>query len=681
RVVKQSPDGRESIKEYQVDQRTAPNDIDEIIRKNVRPKQRRIITRVVIRKPDGTETVEEIEIDPDEENIDEVIRRKIGETTPKITGPARISARLIRQKPDGDEEEEDLELYPENESDNDDDDYEDEQLEQFEIDPKSPESSIDNIVSRILGSKVPNRQLVIRYAIIRPDEDESIEEMVVDPQTTEDEIVEIIREILMDTPAKIKDSKDRVVFRIIHRQPRHDDEYRDEIVGEFEIDQKLPETNVDEIIHRTTAIQRREPNERTIIRLIITSPGFGEQIKELNIDPRLDEERIGHIIRDMLRQAPAKQHDSQDRVVFVILRRIFKPQRKTPDIDEMICQAIRSSAPKQSCRIISGAEETIGEIEIIPQTTEQSIGDFVRRTIRSPNSDPNNVRIIIRIISRKSSSIGDDLIEQFEMSPMTGEKDIDAVVGKILRTVTSRQQEPNERIILRIIRRRQGSQDSLDDEPESATGDDIDEIIRRSLRTSTSTIRDPSGKIITRVVRLKPGGSESIEELEVDPELQEENDDDDDDDNIREKTSQHSPYTKIITRIVRQKADDREEIVEEFETIPESPDSDIDDAIRESILSATSYIQDPNTKIITRVIRLKPCGEKSIEEFEMDPESSDIDMDIDSAIRKVIRTRSLTIKDPTGKIITRVVRKKSNGQESMEDLDEQHAKTTLEQPE
>ncbi|XP_075588675.1 uncharacterized protein LOC124496507 isoform X2 [Dermatophagoides farinae] len=793
RVVKQTPDGQESIKEYHVDQRTAPTDIDEIIRKNIRPKQRRIITRVVIRKPDGTETVEEIEIDPDEENIDEVIRRKLGETASKITGPAKISTRLIRQKPDGsEEEEEDLDLYPED-NESDDDNYDnDEQLEEFEIDPKSPEKIIDSIVNRMLRSKVPDRRLVIRYVIIRPEEGELIEEMIVDPRTTDGEIREIIHEILMETPSKIKDPRDRVVFRIIHRPSKHEQqqqtaEDQDETIGEFEINPKFPETNADEIIHRATTSQQRQPKEQIIIRFIIIRPGFGEQIEELEIDPQLDDDNIGHIIRDMLRQAPAKLRDPQDRIVFAIVKRKRKQkQQKTRDIDDMIRQAIRSSVPKPSCRLsTTGAEETIGEIEIIPETSQQAIGDFVRRTIHSPNSrigDSNNVRIIIRILSRKST-IGDvdDLIEQFEMSPATGEKDIDAVVRKILRTITTRSPEPNERIILRIIKRRQGSQDSLDDEPESATGDDIDEIIRRSLKTQTSTIRDPSGKIITRVVRLKPGGeepvkevemdpkctegdideiireaiqtsrnkypsgkmitriirmksggeesieelamdpetpqvdlddmirkavrttisrikdsnskmitrivrlkpggSESIEELEVDPELQEEENGDNND--IREKNRQHLPYTKIITRIVRQNADDREEILEEFETIPESADSDIDDAIRESILSATSLIQDPNTKIITRVIRLKPCGEKSIEEFEMDPECSDIDSDIDDAIRKAIRTRSLTIKDSTGKIITRVVRKKSDGQESIEDLDDeqQQSAKTHEQPE
>ncbi|KAH9530285.1 Neuroblast differentiation-associated protein, variant 4 [Dermatophagoides farinae] len=793
RVVKQTPDGQESIKEYHVDQRTAPTDIDEIIRKNIRPKQRRIITRVVIRKPDGTETVEEIEIDPDEENIDEVIRRKLGETASKITGPAKISTRLIRQKPDGsEEEEEDLDLYPKDDESDDDNYDNDEQLEEFEIDPKSPEKIIDSIVNRMLRSKVPDRRLVIRYVIIRPEEGELIEEMIVDPRTTDGEIREIIHEILMETPSKIKDPRDRVVFRIIHRPSKHEQqqqtaEDQDETIGEFEINPKFPETNADEIIHRATTSQQRQPKEQIIIRFIIIRPGFGEQIEELEIDPQLDDDNIGHIIRDMLRQAPAKLRDPQDRIVFAIVKRKRKQkQQKTRDIDDMIRQAIRSSVPKPSCRLsTTGAEETIGEIEIIPETSQQAIGDFVRRTIHSPNSrigDSNNVRIIIRILSRKST-IGDvdDLIEQFEMSPASGEKDIDAVVRKILRTITTRSPEPNERIILRIIKRRQGSQDSLDDEPESATGDDIDEIIRRSLKTQTSTIRDPSGKIITRVVRLKPGGeepvkevemdpkctegdideiireaiqtsrnkypsgkmitriirmksggeesieelamdpetpqvdlddmirkavrttisrikdsnskmitrivrlkpggSESIEELEVDPELQEEENGDNND--IREKNCQHLPYTKIITRIVRQNADDREEILEEFETIPESADSDIDDAIRESILSATSLIQDPNTKIITRVIRLKPCGEKSIEEFEMDPECSDIDSDIDDAIRKAIRTRSLTIKDSTGKIITRVVRKKSDGQESIEDLDDeqQQSAKTYEQPE
>ncbi|XP_075679669.1 uncharacterized protein LOC142644809 [Dermatophagoides pteronyssinus] len=837
RVIKQTPDGQESIKEYQIDQQTATDDIDKIIRSNIRPKQRRIITRVVIRKPDGSEHVEEIEIDPEVDDIDEIIRQKIGETATKITGPARVSTRLIRQKPDGNEEE--MELYPDDQSDDEGDededgDYDDELLEEFKIDPKSPDRNLNDIVNRMIQSKIQpsnddsTKKLVIRYVIIRTDDNdngEEIEEMIVDPQTTEEEIRDIIREILMETPKKLKNSNDRVVFRIIYRQSKYfDDEDQtaadDKIIGEFEIDPKFPETNVDEIIHRTTTTTTEQPTkEKIFIRLIIIRPGFGEQIEELEIDPKLDSERIGRIIRDMLLDVPNKLHEPQDRIIFVILRR---PQRKRQrkqqqrkqqqqseqqhDIDDIISRAIRSSVPlssqqRKSCRLTtsSTSEEIINEIEIIPQTSEQTINDFVHRTIRSSGSSGQtsdmNIRIIIKILSRKSSSLiggndNDDLIEQFEMNPSTtSDKDIDTIVRKILRTIQSRRRESNERIILRIVKRKKtNSQDSLDDddEPESATGDDIDEIIRKSLRTSTTTNRDPNNKIITRVVhvqpsgdeksieeieldpnsmeqdlddilrktiktnrnkypggkiitriiwrksngkesivdempidskitemdlddmirkairqtilrikdlvnskmitrivRLKPGGSESIEELELDPDLQD--DQQQTDDNNRRQ--QQSSYTKIITRIIRQKSnddddddddDDSKEILEEFQTIPESPDSDIDDAIRESILSArtlsSSMLKDSNIQIITRVIRLKPNGEKSIEEFEMidDPNETDSDNDNedflnDNGIRKIIRTRSLTIKDSTGKIITRVVRKKSNEQQQREE--------------
>ena len=841
RVIKQTPDGQESIKEYQIDQQTATDDIDKIIRSNIRPKQRRIITRVVIRKPDGSEHIEEIEIDPEVDDIDEIIRQKIGETATKITGPARVSTRLIRQKPDGNEEE--MELYPGDQSDgeeeeDEDGDYDDELLEEFKIDPKSPDRNLNDIVNRMIQSKIQpsnddsTKKLVIRYVIIRTDDNdngEEIEEMIVDPQTTEEEIRDIIREILMETPKKLKNPNDRVVFRIIHRQSKYDQEDQtaddDEIIGEFEIDPKFPETNVDEIIHRTTTTTDQPMKEKIFIRLIIIRPGFGEQIEELEIDPKLDPDRIGRIIREMLLDVPNKMHEPQDRIIFVILRRPQrkrqrkqqqrKPQQQSEqqhDIDDIISRAIRSSVPlssqqRKSCRLTtsSTSEEIINEIEIIPQTSEQTINDFVHRTIRNSGSSGQtsdmNIRIIIKILSRKSPSLiggnidNDELIEQFEMNPSTtSDKDIDTIVRKILRTIQSRRRESNERIILRIVKRKKtNSQDSLDDddEPESATGDDIDEIIRKSLRTSSSSTanRDPNNKIITRVVhvqpsgdeksieeieldpnsmeqdlddilrktiktnrnkypggkiitriiwrksngkesivdempidskitemdlddlirkairqtilrikdlvnskmitrivRLKPGGSESIEELELDPDLQDETEQTGDDNNRRQ---QQSSYTKIITRIIRQKSndddddddDDSKEILEEFQTIPESPDSDIDDAIRESILSArtlsSSMLKDSNIQIITRVIRLKPNGEKSIEEFEMidDPNETDSDNDNgygddnlnDNGIRKIIRTRSLTIKDSTGKIITRVVRKKSNEQQQREE--------------
>lgn len=748
KVVKTKLDGRETSKEYEIDPKNALKSIDEIIRKNVSPKQNKIITRVVIKKQDGTEVVEEIELDPEIDDIDAIIKEKINKNTAEISGPAKISTRVIKQRSGEEEEIEEFEMMQEEEDQS---DEEDEPIKEFEIDAKDSTQKLGEIVSLISKSKNPAKQLVIRFLIISPDGD-SIEEFMIDQDTPDSEISDIINEILITSSNKAKNPKSKLICSIYHRKVK--DEYVDEELNEFDIDVKCPDKNLKEIVASTIdpVTKSKNPDERLVLQIVILDPNGGESIEEIEIDPRMSRDETNDLIKEIFLTSPSKIKNAKDKVRVKFLKRKFKKKDRNAakDVDDLVRKTVEKSTTP-SKRLQSVWEEIIEEIEFAPTLDPNRFLESLRRSIKasSQKSKDLQVRIIIRMISLKPSR--EEIIEQFEMSPNTSDKEIDAVSRKIIRTISSRPKQSREKIIIRILRRKPGSQDSLEEE---SIESDIDDIIRKKLRTQTSTIRDndgkiitkiirlkpegedtmeevqmdphsteddinetirkaihtsrrkdpngrmitriirikpdgeesseelemnpdmsqkeidemickavcttasrmkqPTEKVITRIVRLKPGGSESIEELEIDPELSDSN-----------RFSSTSPHTKIITRVVRQVPGGDEETVEEFETIPDHPDSDIDDAIRDSIRSAEVDITDPNIKVITRVIRMKPDGAESIEEFEMDAENSD--GDIDDIIRKAIRTRSLTIKDPTGKIITRVVRKKSDGQESIDE--------------
>ncbi|OTF79366.1 hypothetical protein BLA29_009578, partial [Euroglyphus maynei] len=216
----------------------------------------------------------------------------------------------------------------------------DEPIEEFNVDPKSPMKNVTEILGKTINAKQPGKLVVLRFIIQTPDGD-TIEEMEIDPKTSEKDVDRMIRELLNDAPSKIQNpKKDRIIFKIMKRTPKEQEPSEDEQIGEFDIDPKSPEKIADEIIRKATkpvtSKQSRDPRERLVFRFIIRRHDGSESIEELVIDPRMTNKDIEDIINDILRQTPGKLRDSRDKPIFLVLNRRPKQNQyqKSPQADE-----------------------------------------------------------------------------------------------------------------------------------------------------------------------------------------------------------------------------------------------------------------------------------------------------------------------------------------------------------
>lgn len=133
-----------------------------------------------------------------------------------------------------------------------------------------------------------------------------------------------------------------------------------------------------------------------------------------------------------------------------------------------------------------------------------------------------------------------------------------------------------------------------------------------------------------------------------------------------------SKKPKKILRIVLRKPDGNE-IVDDLLVDPQTSPKDVDRMIKERIKAKLPEIKDSNTMIIGKVIDLKPGDEEKIEEFEADLESAK--KNLDDAIKRAPKRKTIKKKDSLGKIITKIFRRKPDGKETIEEFVEDPKQT------
>ncbi|OTF83711.1 hypothetical protein BLA29_004822, partial [Euroglyphus maynei] len=234
--------------------------------------------------------------------------------------------------------------------------------------------------------------------------------------------------------------------------------------------------------------------------------------------------------------------------------------------------------------------------------------------------------------------------------------------------------------MIRIILRKPNGDEQVEDlfiDPDTKP-DDINETIKQELKNALNKVlNDPNAKIITKIIDFKPGELESIEEFETNPESLQKDFDEIVKNAPRTKTTKKKDtFGKTIIQIFRPNRDGKE-MVEEFVEDPkqavedllidaETKPEDIDETIREELKKALNRIEDTNTIIISKVIDYKPGEEETTEEFETDPES--VKKSVSDVVRNAPRIKTTKQKDLLGNIITRIFKRKPDGQETVEEI-------------
>ncbi|OTF75613.1 hypothetical protein BLA29_010835, partial [Euroglyphus maynei] len=121
---------------------------------------------------------------------------------------------------------------------------------------------------------------------------------------------------------------------------------------------------------------------------------------------------------------------------------------------------------------------------------------------------------------------------------------------------------------------------------------------------------------------------------------------------------------KKLVRIVLRKPNGEESIEDVAVDLNATP-KDIDKAIKNALKKKLLQIKNPKIKIITQVIDSKPGEEESIEEFETYPETAR--KNLDEVLKKAVLTKITKKKDPSGKIIMNIFKRKPDGSEIVEE--------------
>ena len=121
---------------------------------------------------------------------------------------------------------------------------------------------------------------------------------------------------------------------------------------------------------------------------------------------------------------------------------------------------------------------------------------------------------------------------------------------------------------------------------------------------------------------------------------------------------------KIIRVLIQKPNGDEsiEDVVVDLKTNPK----DVDKISKDLLQKKLPEIKEPNAKIICKIIDLKPGEEETTEEFETDTEMAR--KNLEDAMKKAPRKKTTKKKDPLGKIITKIFKRKPDGKEMVEEF-------------
>ncbi|XP_075679673.1 uncharacterized protein LOC142644814 [Dermatophagoides pteronyssinus] len=702
RIILRKPNGDESIQDLSVDPNTSPKDLDKAIKDAIEKElskvdnpKTKIISKVIDSKPGEEETTEEMEIDPEiaRKNLDDVVKKAPRTKTSKKKDPfGKIITKIFRRKPDGKEE----------------------ILQEFVEDPKQTGKDIGDddqpkpISESMTKITDPTGKTITRIVRKMPDGSQSVQEIIEEPET----LVKQKPESQKDVEQKIKESKPvqedkkfsdktgvkpakdddkkrpKKIIRIILRKPNGDEQVEDLLIDP---DTK-PEDINDTIKQELQNVLNKSPNipndAKIITKIIDLKPGEEETTEEMETDPETARKNLDDAVKQTPRTKTSKKKDPFGKIITKIFRR--KPDGKEEILQEFV------EDPKQTGKDIGDDDQPKPISESMTKITDPT-GKTITRIVRKmpdgsqsvqeiieepetlvkqkpENDDKKRPKKIIRIILRKPN--GDEQVEDLLIDPDTKPEDINDTIKQELQNILDKSPNiPNDaKIITKIIDLKPGEEETTEEmetDPETARKN-LDDAVKQTPRTKTSKKKDPFGKIITKIFRRKPDGKEEIvQEFVEDP--KQTGKDIGDFDNIGrvpeglksidpEFFGKSPKRPKKIIRIILRKPNG-DESIQDLSVDQNTTPKDLDKMIKDAIEKELSKIDDPKTKIISKVIDSKPGEEETTEEFEMDPETAR--KNLDDAVKKAPRTKTSKKKDSLGKIITKIFRRKPDGKEEI----------------
>ena len=792
RIILRKPNGQEEMEEIPVDsKKSSPKDLEKLIKDNLRKKlpkikdsKMKIISQIIDTKPgeDGEETTEEFEMNPEmaRKNLDDAMKRAPRTKTLKKKDPfGKIITKISRQKSDGKEEilrefvgDEDpakmatekpmktvephpateakkIEAKPVKQTDKPSEKKDKppitihppvEQQKKSTISteqqrPKSPISPKDDKQQkRSISRKSPEPvddsakkskpKKLIRIILRRPNGEESVEDSTLDINATGKDVDKTIKTLLRKKLPQIKDPKTKVITQIIDLKPGSE-----ETIEEFETDPEIARKNLnqDDVLKKTiltkitkkkdplsgkiiVGFYKRKPNGEEIVEEMVEDPRqTGKDIGDTDTIGRLPKELQEKVSKILSPKEVEKPKDistkksttdtiddrkavmpkpSDDKQQKKESKPVEKPESQKDDDDK--------KRPKKLIRIIirkPNGDEQIEDLLIDPDTKPEDINDTIKQELqnvlnKSPNI-PNDAKIITKIIDLKPEE--SESIEEFEMDPETARKNLDDAVKQTPRTKTSKKKDPFGKIITKIfLRKPDGKEEIVQEfvEDPKQTGKDIGDLdnigrVPEGLKSIDPEFFGKSPKRPKKIIRIilrQPNGDESIQDLSVDQNTTPKDLDKMIKDAIEKELSKiDDPKTKIISKVIDSKPGE-EETTEEFEMDPETARKNLDDAVKKAPRTKTSKKKDSLGKIITKIFRRKPDGKEEIlREFVEDPKQTGKDIGDDDQPKPVSESMT-TITDPTGKTIIRIVRKMPDGSQSVQELIEEPEKKHDDKP-
>ncbi|KAH9530282.1 Neuroblast differentiation-associated protein [Dermatophagoides farinae] len=660
KVIDTKPGEEETTEEFETDPETARKNLDDVMEKAPRKKTTKkkdplgkIITKIFKRKPDGKETVEEFIEDPKmtgKDIGDDDMPKPISESVTRMTDPTgKTTTRIVREMPDGTKSTQEIIEEPEKKVTT-------EKLESIERKPEKEKSAATELSKRpkspkddpakqksaiLRKSKSPEKpdvdtkkkksKKIIRVVLRKPNGEESIEDVAIDQKATPKDVDKAMKDALKRKLSQIKDPKTKIITQIIDSKPGEM-----ESIEEFETDPEIVKKNLNDVLKKavlTKITKNKDPSGKIRIQIFKRKPDGKEIHEEYVEDPKVTGKDIGD--DDTLGKLPDELQKKMSEIMGKFDGKIQEPEKK--DEPHHHPEKVKSSIPEVSSKKPDSPKQ---KSSTLPEMLKSSdVADDEHSKQKKPKK-------IIRIILRKPN--GDEQVEDLLIDADTKPED------KELRKSLNKIDDPvNAKIITKIIDKKPGEEETTEEfETDSeSVKKNLDEVMKKAPRTKITKRKDPFGKIITKILRRKPNGEEeTVEEFIEDPkQTGKDIGDDDDIDRLRIEP-------KISTQPAK---------LEQLFLDPSTRPEDVDDTMKEEIQNAMNKIDDPNTRIIVKIIDSKPGDEESIEEFETDPES--LKTNINEAIRKLPRTKTNRKKNQMGKIVTKIFRRKPDGKEEIID--------------
>ncbi|OTF77072.1 hypothetical protein BLA29_001709 [Euroglyphus maynei] len=524
-----------------------------------------------------------------------------------------------------------------------------------------------------------DEKIVIRFVLLKSGNEQPLEEVRLDSTKSEKQIKDAIRTAIKSATSKpiSSDTQTKIFARVIRVKPEGE-----RFLKEYEIDPKnsavLDDVQQALISSKHSAVYDVDDDDH-IDKIILSSfamkskNGKEERIDQIELLPKNTDKEIENIIQKLIEKSLPKAHEPDS--VAIIRMIAVRPYGDEKIIEEFLLESKKS--PKENL-------ERISPKILKPLRATHSM--------RKPNK-------IIRIILRKPN--GDEQVDDLIVEPKTTAKDIDDLIKDSIRRKLPQIKESDAKIITKIIHLKPGKEESTEEfeiDVETARKN-LDDSINIAPRTQSLKKKDSFGRIITKIFKSKPDGQqEMIEETVEDPKMTGKDIGEDHTFGmffflffvVVEKIQQFFHFygknfqqvsqvlefgwqsfsrddvkkPKKIIRVIL-KTPNGHETMDDHMIDPETDAKDVEKLLMEKIQAKLSDIPESQTKIIAKIIDLKPGETETTQEFETDPEAAK--KDLEKVLKQAPRTKTTRRKDHLGRIITKIFKRNPDGKETVEE--------------